>query len=127
MHQIRQQGRGKFFTSIILYRAVIETKTPRLICASSARQLLLFGLRETVLDLDRPSVLTSQDNEGEDCKVFVSPDGSVQEVMCCDYGFRSGFGRLYQGGDGEIPKNFFALVTTTDQIAVMQWLCHAIC
>ena len=31
--------------------------------------------------------------------------------MCCDYGFRSGFGRLYQGGDGEIPKNLFALVS----------------
>ncbi|BDA41368.1 probable ubiquinol oxidase 4, chloroplastic/chromoplastic at C-terminar half [Coccomyxa sp. Obi] len=58
---------------------------------------------------ERPMVLTSQDNEGEDCKVFIAPDGSVQEVMCCDYGFRSGFGRLYQGGDGEIPKNFFAL------------------
>jgi hypothetical protein len=34
----------------------------------------------------------------------------VMQVMCCDYGFRSGFGRLYQGGDGEIPANFFSLV-----------------
>ena len=32
--------------------------------------------------------------------------------MCCDYGFRSGFGRLYQGEDGEIPKNIFQLVST---------------
>ena len=55
-------------------------------------------------------MLSSQDNAGEDCSVFVAPDGTVQEVMCCDYGFRSGFGRLYQGGDGEIPKNAFALV-----------------
>ena len=53
-------------------------------------------------------MLTSADNE--DCTVFVAPDGNIQEVMCCDYGFRSGFGRLYQGGDGEIPKNAFALV-----------------
>ena len=58
----------------------------------------------------RPRVLSSIDNAGEDCSVFVAPDGSVQEVMCCDYGFRSGFGRLYQGGDGEIPKNAFSLV-----------------
>ena len=32
------------------------------------------------------------------------------QAMCCDYGFRSGVGRLYQGRSGEIPKNFFALV-----------------
>lgn len=32
------------------------------------------------------------------------------QAMCCDYGFRSGVGRLYQGSTGEVPKNFFALV-----------------
>ena len=53
-------------------------------------------------------MLTSADSD--DCSVFVAPDGNIQEVMCCDYGFRSGFGRLYQGGDGEIPKNALALV-----------------
>ena len=58
----------------------------------------------------RPQVLTSADSD--DCSVFVAPDGNIQEVMCCDYGFRSGFGRLYQGGDGEIPKNALALVNT---------------
>jgi ubiquinol oxidase len=63
-----------------------------------------------MLHLCRPRVLSSVDNAGGDCSVFVGPDGEVQEVMCCDYGFRSGFGRLYQGGDGEIPKNAFALV-----------------
>ena len=45
--------------------------------------------------------------------MFVAPDGKIQEVMCCDYGFRSGFGRLYQGGDGEIPKSAFALVRSS--------------
>ena len=35
---------------------------------------------------------------------------TLTQVMCCDYGFRSGFGRLYQGEDGEIPKNIFQLV-----------------
>lgn len=34
------------------------------------------------------------------------------QAMCCDYGFRSGVGRLYQGSTGEVPKNFFALVRT---------------
>lgn len=64
----------------------------------------------------RPQVLTSADSE--DCKVFVAPDGNIQEVMCCDYGFRSGFGRLYQGGDGEIPKSAFALVCS---ISAPKW------
>jgi ubiquinol oxidase len=68
-------------------------------------------MSEVVFYLPRPKVLTSQDISGDDCTVFVGTDGEVQEVMCCDYGFRSGFGRLYQGGDGEIPKNFFALVS----------------
>ena len=67
----------------------------------------------SLLAARRPKVLSSQDNAGEDCAVFVTPDGSIQEVMCADYGFRSGFGRLYQGGDGEIPKNFFQLVGAT--------------
>ena len=55
-------------------------------------------------------MLNSQDGPGHgECDVFVAPDGNVKEVLCYDYGFRSGFGRLYQGGDGEIPKGFFAL------------------
>ncbi len=37
------------------------------------------------------------------------------QAMCCDYGFRSGVGRLYQGSTGEVPKNFFALVRTTSE------------
>lgn len=73
----------------------------------------------------RSKVLSSIDNSGEDCKVFVSPDGTVQEVMCCDYGFRSGFGRLYQGGDGEIPKNFFALVRNASLPSACFLLRHA--
>ncbi|KAK9834268.1 hypothetical protein WJX81_001729 [Elliptochloris bilobata] len=55
-------------------------------------------------------LLSSQDGPGHgECDVFIAPDGNVREVLCYDYGFRSGFGRLYQGGDGEIPKGFFAL------------------
>ena len=59
-------------------------------------------------------MLNSQDGPGHgECDVFVAPDGNVKEVLCYDYGFRSGFGRLYQGGDGEIPKGFFALARPT--------------
>lgn len=52
-----------------------------------------------------------RDEEGNlgACDVFVDPDGEVTQAMCCDYGFRSGVGRLYQGSTGEVPKNFFAL------------------
>lgn len=32
------------------------------------------------------------------------------QIMCGDYGFRSGFGRMYQGGDGEKPRSGLALV-----------------
>ncbi|KAK9820361.1 hypothetical protein WJX72_009421 [[Myrmecia] bisecta] len=49
------------------------------------------------------------DSDDEGCDVFLDSTGQVMEVMCCDYGFRSGFGRLYQGQVGEIPKSFFAL------------------
>lgn len=64
-------------------------------------------------------MLNSQDGPGHgECDVFLAPDGSVKEVLCYDYGFRSGFGRLYQGGDGEIPKGFFALARPT---AVFSW------
>ena len=64
-------------------------------------------------------MLNSQDGPGHgECDVFVAPDGNVKEVLCYDYGFRSGFGRLYQGGDGEIPKGFFALARPT---AVFAW------
>lgn len=34
----------------------------------------------------------------------------VPQVLSVDYGFRSGFGRLYQADDGEIPANLFQLV-----------------
>ena len=46
----------------------------------------------------------------EACQTSDSPNKVALQAMCCDYGFRSGFGRLYQGGDGEIPKNLFELV-----------------
>jgi ubiquinol oxidase len=35
--------------------------------------------------------------------------------MCGDYGFRSGFGRLYQGGDAQKPASGLALVSGRDE------------
>ncbi|KAK9866364.1 hypothetical protein WJX84_011013 [Apatococcus fuscideae] len=53
---------------------------------------------------------TGSDADGNDvCDVVFGSNGDVTQVMCCDYGFRSGFGRLYQDQFGEIPKNFFSL------------------
>lgn len=52
----------------------------------------------------------SLDSDGNGtCDVVFGANGDVTQVMCCDYGFRSGFGRLYQDQFGEIPKNFFSL------------------
>ena len=38
----------------------------------------------------------------------------LSQVMCGDYGFRSGFGRLYQGGDAQKPASGLALVSGRD-------------
>jgi hypothetical protein len=38
------------------------------------------------------------------------PPGRCAQVMCCDYGFRTGAGRMYQAKYGQIPKNAWHLV-----------------
>jgi ubiquinol oxidase len=43
------------------------------------------------------------------CPVFIDRDGEVLEVACCDFGFRSGKGRLYSDDYGTIPKGFIPL------------------
>lgn len=58
---------------------------------------------------ERADVMRSEDLPEGECDVFVGPEGEVIPVMCVDYGFRSGFGRINQGGDGEIPKNILGL------------------
>ncbi|GFR41184.1 hypothetical protein Agub_g1853, partial [Astrephomene gubernaculifera] len=44
-----------------------------------------------------------------ECPVFKDPKGRVIPAMCADYGFRSGAGRLYQEGYGEVPKDVWQL------------------
>lgn len=39
--------------------------------------------------------------------------------MCCDYGFRSGSGRLYEDHYGEVPNNVFKIVSVTGRTAAM--------
>ncbi|KAK9801410.1 hypothetical protein WJX73_007777 [Symbiochloris irregularis] len=56
---------------------------------------------------ERPKIKQTPTHDG--CEVYVDADGAVVPVMCVDYGFRSGFGRLNQGIDGEIPKNIVSL------------------
>eukprot|EP00197_Chlamydomonas_leiostraca_P008573 CAMPEP_0202884810 /NCGR_PEP_ID=MMETSP1391-20130828/41340_1 /ASSEMBLY_ACC=CAM_ASM_000867 /TAXON_ID=1034604 /ORGANISM="Chlamydomonas leiostraca, Strain SAG 11-49" /LENGTH=484 /DNA_ID=CAMNT_0049568041 /DNA_START=96 /DNA_END=1550 /DNA_ORIENTATION=- len=58
-----------------------------------------------IVSLDEECIPT----EDNDCQVFMGRDGNLVEVMCCDYGYRSGAGRMYQQADGEIPGSGFAL------------------
>jgi hypothetical protein len=34
------------------------------------------------------------------------------EVMCCDYGYRTGVERMYSDGDGAVPKSGLALAVS---------------
>lgn len=51
-------------------------------------------------------------------KDFSCPDGSVIKVMACDYGFRSGAGRLYEDHYGEVPKSIFQLVGIHTSVSI---------
>lgn len=44
-----------------------------------------------------------------ECQPAYDREGNIVEVMCCDYGFRSGTGRMYQDRFGEIPMNAWEL------------------
>ncbi|GLI68895.1 hypothetical protein VaNZ11_013442 [Volvox africanus] len=44
-----------------------------------------------------------------ECPLFKDRKGKIIPAMCADYGFRSGAGRLYQEGYGEVPKDVWEL------------------
>ncbi|GIL72790.1 hypothetical protein Vretimale_4432 [Volvox reticuliferus] len=44
-----------------------------------------------------------------ECPLYKDPKGKIIPAMCADYGFRSGAGRLYQEGYGEVPKDVWEL------------------
>lgn len=51
----------------------------------------------------------TREADGDECKTYKTPDGDVQEIMCVDYGFRSGNMRLYQEEYGSVPPSVFAV------------------
>lgn len=59
--------------------------------------------------LDAGNCSTDMEDEDGNCPVFVDREGNMIEVMCCDYGFRSNSGRMYQQGYGQIPKSAWSL------------------
>ncbi|GFR44103.1 hypothetical protein Agub_g5265 [Astrephomene gubernaculifera] len=52
----------------------------------------------------------------EECSAFIDRDGNFVEVMCCDYGFRTGASRMYdKDADGRIPVSAFKLAWSNFQ------------
>lgn len=49
------------------------------------------------------------DDDDAKCNVFVDREGNYIETMCCDYGFRTGVGRVYSDAAGKIPRNAWRL------------------
>ncbi|KAG1680404.1 hypothetical protein FOA52_015495 [Chlamydomonas sp. UWO 241] len=45
----------------------------------------------------------------KDCVVFIDRDDQMVPILCCDYGFRSGTGRMYQDADGKLPDSALAI------------------
>jgi len=58
-------------------------------------------------------------NNEEDCRILYDREGNIQQVMCGDYGFRSGTGKIYEETDGSIPKSMWELAITNFQ---KEWL-----
>jgi ubiquinol oxidase len=48
-------------------------------------------------------------DEGNVCPAFIDRDGEFIEAACCDFGFRTGKGRLYSDDFGQIPKSALGL------------------
>lgn len=56
-----------------------------------------------------PGANENGSDAAEQCIPFVDRDGNAVQVLCGDYGFRSGAGRMYQDRYGEIPDNAWGL------------------
>lgn len=48
-------------------------------------------------------------DEGGSCPSFIDRDGDFVEAACCDFGFRTGKGRMYSDDYGTIPKSALEL------------------
>lgn len=58
-----------------------------------------------VAGLDTKPIPKDDGDDTETCETFYDRDGNIIPVMCCDYGFRSGSGRMYQEDYGRIPTS----------------------
>ncbi|WIA39156.1 hypothetical protein OEZ86_005284 [Tetradesmus obliquus] len=57
----------------------------------------------------RQTLATDSQEPTDNCRFFVDRDGEMIRIMCCDYGFRAGAGRLYQDKYGEVPDNVLVM------------------
>ncbi|CAD7699613.1 unnamed protein product [Ostreobium quekettii] len=58
---------------------------------------------------DAPAPVPESIQLRSECDTVYDRNGDIVEVMCCDYGFRSGTRRMYQEGFGEIPLSAWEL------------------
>nr|ABF85789.1 plastid terminal oxidase [Haematococcus lacustris] len=61
-------------------------------------------------------------SDDEECAVYVGRDGKFVEVMCCDYGYRAGSGRMYNTDSGTIPMSGvqMAVENFVDELACLR-------
>lgn len=67
--------------------------------------------------LSVPDATTNTDRgvDGDGARLFITNSGEKIKVLGCDYGFRTGSGRLYQEQYGEVPKNIFEMAADNFQ------------
>nr|AAM12876.1 quinol-to-oxygen oxidoreductase [Chlamydomonas reinhardtii] len=88
----------------LVVRAVASP--PKMDTEAAALKAKASGVQQPVYFADSVASVSMD----EECSAFIDRDGDFMEVMCCDYGFRSGASRMYQQeNDGRIPKNAFQL------------------
>eukprot|EP00879_Flechtneria_rotunda_P018613 GHRR01019531.1.p1 GENE.GHRR01019531.1~~GHRR01019531.1.p1 ORF type:complete len:370 (+),score=88.15 GHRR01019531.1:229-1338(+) len=97
---------------LVLQRARLSARRCRTIVAvatpttDTGRPGAPVTLNEVLFNTDAAAETYDAD---ENCPVYMDRDGNFVEVMCCDYGFRSNSGRLYQEGYGQIPLSAWEL------------------
>eukprot|EP00873_Tetraselmis_striata_P028119 jgi/Tetstr1/448383/TSEL_035663.t2 len=82
-------------------------------CAGRAVRVAAEGVKPASRrDVKRQAAASSDIPADEDeCRTFTDRDGNFSAVMCGDYGFRSGTGKIYEETDGTIPDSIWTLAT----------------
>ncbi|WIA18851.1 hypothetical protein OEZ85_003529 [Tetradesmus obliquus] len=81
----------------------------RLITRSTKRASVIKCVATPVSQPARQKLATDSQEPTDNCRFFVDRDGEMIRIMCCDYGFRAGAGRLYQDKYGEVPDNVLVM------------------